>query len=578
MDRPAFLPDIILNCQVQKINIMRHFCSIFLFLFSLACFSQETIHISIYPKDTANPIASDFAGLSFEKNCLNKHWFSPKRETLIQLFRTCGIKSLRVGANAVDEDTFSTDSSSTLFTRSELDNLFLFAKSAGCKIVMGINLKDTNYSLAATEASYVIQNHPDELFGFEVGNEPDLYDSNTYRNPPYTLKDFEREYKVYYDSIRGRESKAVFTGPASSSHITEFTEPFLRDMDIKISISMLTQHYYVAKADTDTTTNHKQIVTMLSAEKLSKVSADAVSLVNCAKSSKIPFRMSETNSLYHGGQWGVSNTFASALWALDYMYKLAEDSCAGVNIHGGLDGPYTVFSKYDNNYRANPIAYGILAFQVGSKGKFIASTVINDKINLDSYSVRDSLKNTYTTIINKDTLKDAIIMLEVRDSSYHRADSNYMSAEYLQLSSASLRDTTTVTLGGQVVTSSGTIGPYTWLSSTITSHMAQIPVPKGSAVVIRFNHKIGNSINDYSGRNKHFLNLYPNPASEKVTLVSDITEHSIISIYNLQGQLLMQQQVQQGKTDIDISELAKGVYILRLYSNARVEAGRIIKE
>jgi hypothetical protein len=57
-----------------------------------------------------------------------------------------------------------------------------------------------------------------------------------------------------------------------------------------------------------------------------------------------------------------------------------------------------------------------------------------------------------------------------------------------------------------------------------------------------------------------------------------MTEHSSISIYNLQGQLLLQQQIQQGKTDIDISELAKGVYILRLYSNARVEDGRIIKE
>jgi hypothetical protein len=40
----------------------------------------------------------------------------------------------------------------------------------------------------------------------------------------------------------------------------------------------------------------------------------------------------------------------------------------------------------------------------------------------------------------------------------------------------------------------------------------------------------------------------------------------------------LRQQIQQGKTDIDISELAKGVYILRLYSNARVEDGRIIKE
>jgi len=86
------------------------------------------------------------------------------------------------------------------------------------------------------------------------------------------------------------------------------------------------------------------------------------------------------------------------------------------------------------------------------------------------------------------------------------------------------------------------------------------------------------SVNDHSKKNKHFLNLYPNPASEKVTIITDMTEPSVISIYNLQGQILMQQKIQQGKTDIDISELAKGVYILRLYSNARAETGRIIKE
>ncbi len=559
---------------------MRHFCFIFLFLFSLACFSQDTINITLNPSVSGKTIASDFAGLSFEKDCLNKGFFGPHRDTLIRLFQTCGIKSLRVGADAVDKDTLSmdsTDTSRTHFTRAELDSLFLFAKHAGCKIFMGLNLGgDNNPSLADTEASYVIQKHNSELFGFEVGNEPDLYDTNGYRKPPppYTVNDYEQEYKNYYDTIKRHNPKAVFTGPACASHHTEFTEPFRRDMaKDTIIISMLTQHYYVAKADTAIPV-HQQIDTLLSKAKLSSVSAEVESLVKCADS--IPFRMSECNSLYHGGQWGVSDAFASALWALDFMYQLADDGCAGVNFHGGLDGPYTVFSKNkkDNIYSARPIAYGILAFQIGSKGKFISSTTVKkDSINLDSYSVIDSLKSIYTTIINKekDTLQNAVIKIDA-------GDSNYRSAEYVRLSSPSLGDTTTVTLGGQVVDSLGTIHAYNWISSPVYSHTTQINVPAGSAVVLRFHSKIGNSINDNSKKNKHFLNLYPNPASEKVTIITDMTEHSIISIYNLQGQILLQQQIQQGKTDIDISELAKGVYIVRLNSNARVEVGRIIKE
>ena len=222
--------------------------------------------------------------------------------------------------------------------------------------------------------------------------------------------------------------------------------------------------------------------------------------------------MSECNSWDHGGKKGVSNAFASALWALDYMYQLAYDSCAGVNFHGGLDGWYTVFSKYNNFYHARPIAYGILAFQIGSKGRFIKETVSDYKINLDSYSVIDSPGNIYTTIINKDLFQDAVIKLAVIDT----GNSNYLNAEYVRLSSDALGDTTTVTLGGQVVDSKGIIPAYDWISLPDSSHKTQFIVPSGSAVVLKFNYSHGNSINDNSENTKHFLNLYPNPASDKV--------------------------------------------------------------
>ena len=482
---------------------------------------------------------------------------------------------MRVGGNSVDNytlspDTTGTDTTRTHYSRAELDNLFHFAEQARCKILMGLNLRDSNPSLAAIEASYVIQKYNNVLFGFEVGNEPDLYISHGYRKSWYTVTNYETEYKGYYAKIKHDHPTAVFTGPACASNHKEFTEPFCRDMDT--IISMLTQHNYGGVADSvsDPATVHRQIDTLLNKEKLRYISSVVNSLVKCADS--IPFRMSECNSFDHGGQKGVSDAFVSALWALDYMYALADNGCAGVNFHGGLDGPYTVFSKKDNIYSARPIAYGILAFQIGSKGKFIYDTVMNNNINLDSYSVIDSSNNIYTTIINKDTLKYAVINLAVTDT----VNSDSLSAEFVRLSSPSLRDTITDTLGGQVVNSTGTIPAYNWLSLAVSSHNTQIPVPSGSAVVIKFNYKNGNSINDHSEKNKHFLNLYPNPASGKVNVITYMSERAIISIYNLQGQLLLQQQVQQGKTDIDICELAKGVYIVRSNGNTRVEVSRLI--
>jgi hypothetical protein len=53
------------------------------------------------------------------------------------------------------------------------------------------------------------------------------------------------------------------------------------------------------------------------------------------------YRMTEGNSCYRGGKPGMSDAFAAALWAGDYMLELASLGCAGVNLHGGGSGYLT---------------------------------------------------------------------------------------------------------------------------------------------------------------------------------------------------------------------------------------------
>lgn len=59
------------------------------------------------------------------------------------------------------------------------------------------------------------------------------------------------------------------------------------------------------------------------------------------------------------------------------------------------------------------------------------------------------------------------------------------------------------------------------------------------------------------------LKVYPNPASDVLTVESVQTATGNISIYNLQGQLVMQQPADSDKTTIiDIAQLNPGIYIL----------------
>jgi len=71
--------------------------------------------------------------------------------------------------------------------------------------------------------------------------------------------------------------------------------------------------------------------------------------------------------------------------------------------------------------------------------------------------------------------------------------------------------------------------------------------------------------------------LYPNPANDKI-IIENISLNSnqdeMISIYNMQGQLVLQQPVQQQKTEINISEFRSGMYFV----NVKTEKGMVIKK
>jgi hypothetical protein len=72
------------------------------------------------------------------------------------------------------------------------------------------------------------------------------------------------------------------------------------------------------------------------------------------------------------------------------------------------------------------------------------------------------------------------------------------------------------------------------------------------------------------------ISVYPNPAKDRLTIKSP--QKSTLEIINLQGQSILQEQLQQVKTDIDISGLAKGVYFLRLNNDKTNTVIKIIKE
>lgn len=77
------------------------------------------------------------------------------------------------------------------------------------------------------------------------------------------------------------------------------------------------------------------------------------------------------------------------------------------------------------------------------------------------------------------------------------------------------------------------------------------------------------------------LVVYPNPSSEKINIgfkKYSSVGNTLVSIYNIQGELLFQQPLKKEITELDISGLEKGVYIVRLTSNKITELTMFMKK
>ena len=70
--------------------------------------------------------------------------------------------------------------------------------------------------------------------------------------------------------------------------------------------------------------------------------------------------------------------------------------------------------------------------------------------------------------------------------------------------------------------------------------------------------------------------VYPNPATDNITIESE--QPAVIEITNIQGQLIKTFATTDNKTNINVSALASGVYVVEVKTEKGVEVKKFIKE
>ena len=98
---------------------------------------------------------------------------------------------------------------------------------------------------------------------------------------------------------------------------------------------------------------------------------------------------------------------------------------------------------------------------------------------------------------------------------------------------------------------------------------------------ITTNKSYSSTINDNIIISNLFFEIFPNPVINNISVkLLQFTDfrNSFISIYNLQGQLLLQQVIKKPQTEIDISRFAKGMYIVKVKNDREMMQSKFVKE
>ena len=75
------------------------------------------------------------------------------------------------------------------------------------------------------------------------------------------------------------------------------------------------------------------------------------------------------------------------------------------------------------------------------------------------------------------------------------------------------------------------------------------------------------------------LNLFPNPAGDQLTvLVEGVDKKTEIKVYNLMGKLVMQQQSVNALTQLNISKLSSGFYVVKVNDGKQIRTAKFIKQ
>jgi hypothetical protein len=312
------------------------------------------IAVNIDSAHTGAVIASDFLGLSFETSVLGSPAVVQTAPALATLLRNLGAGVMRIGGVSVDRTQWLGSPeplapwSIATITPADLSNLASLMRASGWRLLLGLNLGHVSASAVVEEARTASAVLHSSLAGVMLGNEPDLYThppsapfrsqigAAALRGPVWGVNEYEGEIFNLRAALSAAGVPAPLYGPDTA---TPRWLALYADAQAT-GLQALAQHFYPLDRCSEGRLLKVAATPagLLSARIARREAQQIAAFMGVAVSHHLPLRVDEANSVACAGQPGTSDTFAGALWALDFSLIAARRGVAGVNFHGGL-GP-----------------------------------------------------------------------------------------------------------------------------------------------------------------------------------------------------------------------------------------------
>jgi hypothetical protein len=300
------------------------------------------VSVAVRAGSPGRAVPADFLGMSFEMSDLPHVARYAGSGDLVTLMRALGPGVARFGGVSADDRAAWSPNGGTLprwartaISPSALAGIGRLARETGWRVLVTLGLAHRDARAGASEAAAARHLIGAGLAGIEIGNEPDAYVAGGLRSPPWRFRQYQRQVASYLRAIDRVAPGVRLAAPDVSSG--EAPLGWVSAAAHRLRPALLTDHYYPL-----THCGAVPRLGALGAEVVRDAQSTMISrLATISRRAGIPLRLDETNNVSCAGQPGVSNAFASALWAVDYGARVMTTRLAGLNFHDLIGSPHS---------------------------------------------------------------------------------------------------------------------------------------------------------------------------------------------------------------------------------------------